>query len=169
MVPCGSREGLGAPGPLPAPVPSLRSDPCAFALVIKVLTCSWSAWKLMFMNTLWPLLDDSPRAESWAAYFIFSNVFRKLCPSLKYFFFLLFIFITAQYFYPAYPLHPPPTINNPDRCRDSTALLVWCFQTGISTIFKAQDTCASERALLLRALRRQRTAGNTASSYVFLG
>lgn len=142
----------------------LCSDPCTSALVMEVLTCSPSVWELMLINTLHPSRSRQPGSKS----FIFSNTFRKLHPSLKYFHFPLFIFIPARCFYPAYPLHPPPTINNPDRCRDSSALLVWCFQTGISTIFKEQDTCASERAQLPE--RGPTPArGSAASSDGFLG
>lgn len=119
----------------------------------------------MFINTPCLLLDDSSRADNWAVYFTFSNVSRELCPSLKHFFLVvLFIFITARCVYPAYPLHPPPAINNPARLRDSAALLVRCFQRGTSRTFKAQDTCASARAL-----RCPRRTGNAAGSLVFLG
>lgn len=138
-------KGLGAPLLLSTRMWCLRSDPCAFALVMKVLTWTSSVWEWMFINTLWPLWRTHLEQTIGQCALYLAMMLENFAQATGIFF---FIFITAQCFHPAYPLHPPPTINNLDRCRDSTAFLVCCFQTGIPTIFKDRDTCASVQALL---------------------
>lgn len=137
---CGSIwiiKGLGAAAVPSVQVQNLSSDPHTSVLVI--LTCSWRVWKLMFINTV-AAFGELTKSRSLFLVIFIENVARA------HRIFLLFIFIAAWCLYQACPLHPPPTINNPDRCRDSAALLVWCFETGIPTIFKDQHTCASGRS-----------------------
>lgn len=137
---CGSiwiMQGAGGSSCTPVPVRNLSSDPHTSVLVI--LTCSCRVWKLMFINTV---ATFGELTKNWSLFLVvfIENVAQA------HVIFLLFIFIAAWCLYQACPLHPPPTINNPDRCRDSAALLVWCFETGIPTIFKDQHTCASGRS-----------------------
>lgn len=125
------------------------SDPCTFCSCDEG-THLFPKWMRInaHEHTACPVGHLTWSRHSGSKSFLFSNVYSKLHPSLKYFVFLLFLFIPMRCSYPAYPLHPPPTRNNPDRCRDSSALLVWCSPTGIPTIFQEQDTCPSERAQL---------------------